>query len=73
MFRLLPDDSSQSMGACYAYCLDKKIYTQPLKNAYLGYEISKSKIEKDKKNFKKKIFDLQEQYFLKGCGSIKKK
>ncbi len=51
-----PDDSSQSMGACYAYCLDKKIYTQPLKNAYLGYEISKSKIEKKIKKISKKRF-----------------
>ena len=34
-----PDDSSQSMGACYAFCLMNKIPTTPLNNAYLGYKI----------------------------------
>ena len=34
-----PDDSSQSMGACYAYCLINGISTEPLTDAYLGYEI----------------------------------
>ena len=34
-----PDDSSQSMGACYAYCLINNLSTKPLVNAYLGYEI----------------------------------
>jgi carbamoyltransferase len=45
-----PDDSSQSMGACYAYCLINKISTQPLDNAYLGYEINDIKVKKVLKN-----------------------
>ena len=39
-----PDDSSQSMGACFAYCLDNNIETFPLENAYLGYEIEDVKV-----------------------------
>jgi carbamoyltransferase len=39
-----PDDSSQSMGACYAYCLINDIATEPLSNAYLGYEINNIKV-----------------------------
>ena len=38
-----PDDSSQSMGACYAYCLINSILTEPLTDAYLGYEIEDAK------------------------------
>ena len=35
-----PDDSSQSMGACYAYCLINGISTEPLTDAYLGKQWS---------------------------------
>jgi carbamoyltransferase len=41
-----PDDSSQSMGACYAYCLMNEIETKPLENAYLGYQIDDIKVKK---------------------------
>ena len=52
-----PDDSSQSMGACYYHY--HKTYNKipaPLENAYLGYQIPKTKIEKlinklNKKNY----------------------
>tara|TARA_Y100000591_G_C21853150_1_gene713026 strand:+ start:372 stop:2204 length:1833 start_codon:yes stop_codon:yes gene_type:complete len=39
-----PDDSSQSIGACYAFCLLNDLNTFPIKSAYLGYNISKNKI-----------------------------
>ena len=49
-----PDDTSQSIGACYAFCLKSGIKSYPLENAYLGYEINKEKIDKiiTRKNFK---------------------
>ena len=50
-----PDDSSQSIGACYAFCLINKIKTFPLTNAYLGYEIS----EENTKNAVKKLIHKQ--------------
>lgn len=42
-----PDDTSQSAGACYAFCLLNNIKTFPIKSNYLGY-----KIKNDYKNFK---------------------
>ena len=51
-----PDDSSQSMGACYAHCLTKRILTEPLNNAYLGYEISNSIVDKKIKLISKKKY-----------------
>ena len=49
-----PDDTSQSIGACYAFCLENKIKNYPLDNAYLGYEIDNKKVSKivKKKNIK---------------------
>jgi carbamoyltransferase len=49
-----PDDSSQAMGACYAYMYDvltkqkkdPRAYLQPLAHAYLGPAITDAEIEK---------------------------
>ena len=55
-----PDDSSQSIGACYAFCLLNNLKTFPIKSAYLGYDISKNKvnstIKKISKNRNYKIY-----------------
>ena len=48
-----PDDSSQSIGACYAFCLLNDLNTFPIKSAYLGYDISKNKIISSIKKFSK--------------------
>ena len=48
-----PDDSSQSMGACYAFCLLNGVKTFPLDNAYLGYKISENKVKNVIKDFSK--------------------
>ena len=34
-----PDDSSQAMGACYAYSILNNLPVHKISNAYLGYEI----------------------------------
>jgi len=49
-----PDDTSQSIGACYAFCLKNGIKSYPLNSAYLGYEINNKKIDKaiKRKDFK---------------------
>ncbi len=41
-----PDDSSQAMGACYAYSIINNILPKPINNAYLGYDIESKKVEK---------------------------
>jgi len=53
-----PDDSSQSMGACFAYCLKNNIKTLPLDNAYLGYEIEDKKVQIAIKKLSKKSYRI---------------
>lgn len=55
-----PDDSSQAMGACYAYCLQNNIKTEQLKNAYLGSEIN----TKTTNEFLKKINPENKKKYL---------
>ncbi len=51
-----PDDSSQAMGACYAYCILKNKPVYKIENAYLGYEIKEDPLKfisrKELKNYK---------------------
>ena len=53
-----PDDSSQAIGACYAFRLSNKEKTYPLTNSYLGYEIDDKKVFRYVKNLSKNKFNI---------------
>jgi len=54
-----PDDSSQAMGACYVHYFKKfNKQPQPLKNAYLGYQIDNEYVRKIIKKLDKKKYQI---------------
>ena len=59
-----PDDSSQAIGACYAFCLLNNIETFPLKNSYLGYEIYNKKVENVLKKLSKNKFKITKKNII---------
>lgn len=65
-----PDDSSQSMGACYAYCLINKISTKPLDNAYLGYNIDEIKVKKVLKNLPISKYKISNKNIFKKVANL---
>jgi carbamoyltransferase len=64
-----PDDSSQSAGACYAFCLKNNIKTYPLKNNYLGFRVSNNQSLKRLKGNRYKI-TTNERYILKKTAKL---
>ena len=65
-----PDDSSQSMGACYAYCLMNEISTKPLENAYLGYKIDDAKVKKALKNLPLSKYKISNKNIFKKAAQL---
>lgn len=65
-----PDDSSQSMGACYAFCLENKILTKPLDNAYLGYCIHEEKVKKVLKDLPFSKFKISNKNIFKKTAKL---
>ncbi len=65
-----PDDSSQSMGACYAFCLMNKIPTTPLNNAYLGYKIDDIRVKKVLKNLPLSKYKISNKNIFKKVAQL---
>ena len=67
-----PDDSSQAMGACYAYSILNNLPVHKISNAYLGYEIKNNTLKyldkkklKNYKIYKKNINKIAAKYLNK--------
>ncbi len=65
-----PDDSSQAIGACYAFRLSNKEKTYPLINSYLGYEIDDKKVFRYVKNLSKNKFNITNKNIINKAVSL---
>ncbi len=59
-----PDDTSQSMGACYAYCLKRNLKTFPIENAYLGYNLNDTSINYSLSKLSKKKYRIHKKNII---------